>query len=251
MSTSRYAVMAAAIFAFSISAASADTAKPLRHLEYHFDVGVRGETTVRDSGIGSGDHSAPGTTGNAPASGVGTQRTGIADTGTITADFMGMSGDGGAIYIVNERGRDSRIGEPAQCVVYGNTYLICDQSKTVFDEEIALLRSLGKDFTHAVPIDAKNHWQYRETTPTSTETTDYTIKNDAGGIVTLAIDDLMTTSGMNAYNAVGSGTIRYSRTASVPTSITMQTISHTKQGSSRGETNLELTLQSDSLASSH
>lgn len=251
MTTSRCAVIAASIFAFSISAAGAQTAKPLRHLEYHFNVGVRGETTVRDSGIGSGDHSAPGSTSNAPASGVGTVRTGIADTGTITADFMGMSGDGGAIYMIAEKGRDSRVAEPAQCLVYPNTNLICDQSKTVYDEEIALLRTLGKDFTRAVPLDARNHWQYRETTPNTLETTDYTIKGDANGVVTIAVDDLMKASGMNSYDATTSGTIKYSRAASVPTAISMQTISHMGRDSSRGEANVELTLQSDSLAASH
>lgn len=233
--------MAAAIFAFSISAASADTAKPLRHLEYHFDVGVRGETTWRTSGIGSGES----------ASGLATRTTAVTDTGTIAADFMGMSGDGGAIYVISEKGRDSRIAEPAQCIVYGNTYLICDQSKTVYDEEIALLRTLGKDFTHAVPIDAKNHWQYRETTPNTAETTDYTIKGDASGVVTIGVDDLMKATGLNAYDATTSGTIKYSRASSVPTSITMQTISRTGQGTNRGEANVQLTLQSDSLASSH
>lgn len=240
MKISGAVVMAAGFFAFSsLAAAAADAPKPLRHLEYHFNVGVRGETTVRDSGIGGG-----------PASGVGATRSGIADTGTITADYMGLSGDGGAIYVVSEKGRDERRAEPAQCLVYPNTNVICED-KTVYDEEIALLRTLGKDFTHVVPLDANHHWQYRETTPTTTEVTDYTIKGENGGIVDLSVEDLMKTTGLTAYEAKATGGIKYNRTAGVPTWISLQSISHTSSGSNRGETNLELTLQSDSLASAH
>lgn len=247
--------MAVGLFAFTGSSVLADAAKPMRHLEYQFSVGVSSESTTHSSGIGGAGGSAD--SGNGPsgpansASGINTLRSGNSDDGTIVADLMTVSGDGGQVYMISEHARQLRNAEPTQCIVYSSTYVICDTSKKVYDEEIALLRTLGKNFTHAVPLDSKNHWAYHENSPTSTETDDYTIVNSAGGILTLSLEGVVKVGGVNAYNAATSGTITYNRGLAVPVAISEQTITHADQGSgssNRGQTTLSLKLLNDSMA---
>jgi len=189
------------LLAVAVCLTAADP-KPLRHLEYQFTVGVTSESTTHSSGIGAtGGTKDSGNDPSGPAnssSGINTLRVGNSDDGTIVADLVSVSGDGGQVYVVSERARQQRNAEPAQCIVYSSTYVICDSSKKVYDEEIALLRVLGKNFTRAVPLDSKNHWSYHENSPNSTETDDYTILNNAGGVLTLSLDGVVKVGGVNA-----------------------------------------------------
>ena len=186
------------------------------------------------------------------ASGINTLRAGTSDEGTISVDVLSIGADSGVVLNISEKGRGTHNAETAQCVSYGNTYFICDQSKKVYDEEIAVIRYLGRSFTFAVPLDAKNHWQYRQSAPTMDELSDFTITNNAKGVVQIEVERVLKITGAGGYNASTNGKITYDRGLSVPLEITEQTITQADQGAgshSRGDQIVDLKLVSDSRAS--
>lgn len=259
----RYVLIGAAFFTLSAtgamavdSTAPAPAAAPIRHLEYHFTVGIRSDTTTHDSGIanpGSSADSGGGPSGPAvSASGINELRAGSSDEGTILVDVLAIGADSGVVLNISEKGRGSHNAEAAQCVAYGNTYFICDQSKKVYDEEIAVIRYLGRSFTFAVPLDSKNHWQFRQSAPTMDELSDFTIKNNAKGIVEIEVERQLKITGAGGYDAATNGKITYDRGLSVPIAITEQTITRADQGAgahTHGDQIVDLKLVSDSKAS--
>ncbi|MGA9945511.1 MAG: hypothetical protein WBP75_10785, partial [Candidatus Cybelea sp.] len=83
----------------------------------------------------------------------------LTDKGTITVDLVKEQPDGAMVVMISEQGQNVRRAPPAECVVYGNTHVICDSSKTVYTEEYTLLRFLGGNFVDPSQLDAAKHWQ--------------------------------------------------------------------------------------------
>lgn len=216
---------------------------PQRHLVYTFTYGVSTDRETHVSGMGSTMSDA------GPASGMVDNKGGSSDKGTIVVDVVNQQPDSGLVVIVSEQGQDTRRAEPATCVVFSDTTIICDPNKRVNAEELTLLRFLGAHFVDPNNLDTKSHWHVERDGPTSTAA-DYTISKNNGGVMT--IDEVRTVKAGGSAPATSNinSTIGYDFNKSVPMSVTEYMIERSQQGEQydiiKSETVLQL--QSDSMA---
>lgn len=236
-------IAASAVSTMPAFADQAPSSAPLRHLVYSFTYNVGTTDSVHSSGIG----------GDGPASGVSDYRGGSEDKGTLTVDVMQAASDGGLVVKVSEKARDTRSAEPALCAVYGVTgSVICDPNAKVNDEEMALLRILGRDFVDPTQFDAKRHWQRGQSGGNINETADYTAGTvNSAGIMDIAMQRVTQVSGAQGYKETTNGTISYNLALSIPTHLTQDAIVRQEQGmgnSHKQETKVDIALISDSMA---
>ena len=217
----------ALLSAFAGAPAAAQQTKPVRHLVYGFDISITSETTVQNSGIGSTDDVHSSSSG----SGMTHYGAGNSDKGAITVDVLAVQPDTGLVVSISEQARQTRSAEPATCVVYGIGSVICDSSKKINEEEMSLLRVLGRNFVSPSQLDAKRHWQNVNSTPSGKETNDYTITGDDNNGL-LAIDYLrsLTVQGANGYRADTRGNLAYNEKLSVPIKLKEDTVTRQSQG---------------------
>lgn len=226
-------------------AAFADSA-PVRHLVYNFDVSFSTTSTIHDSGIGGG-----------PASGSADYRAGTTDKGQIVVDVVTVQPDSGLVVKVAEQARGTRSSEPTMCVAYGNGAVICDQSHgELNEEEMSLLRVIGKDFINRGLIDNKNHWQYSQSTPQAKETNDYTINSTQGDMMNISFQRYLKVDNGQPFDSTTDGKISYNQKLEVPASLNEDTITRKNTGMGnydRVEQRVSLNLASDSMqtASAH
>ena len=237
---------AAARFSISLAAAAALTAgaaladqQPVRHLVYNFDVSFNTTSTVHDSGIGG------------PVSGSTDYRAGSMDRGTIVVDVLAVQPDSGLVVRVSEQAHDTRNGAPTMCVAYGSGAVVCDQSHgDLNEEEMSLLRVIGKDFINQSLIDAKHHWQYSQSTPQAQETNDYTINTTNGDVLGISFERVLKVQAGQPFNATTNGTITNNEKLSVPTGLNEDTVTRKDTGGGnydRVEQRITLNLASDSM----
>jgi len=236
-------IAASALSTMSAFADQAPSSAPLRHLVYSFTYNVGTTDSIHSSGI----------SGDGPASGVSDYRGGTNDKGTLSIDVMQVANDGGLVVKISEQARETRSAEPALCAVYGVTgSVICDPNAKVNDEEMALLRILGRDFVDPTQFDAKRHWQRGQSGGNITETADYTAGTlDTSGIMPITMQRVTQVSGAQGYKETTNGTINYNIALSIPTHLTQDAIVRQEQGmgnSHRQETKLDISLVSDSMA---
>lgn len=216
----------------------------MRHLAYSFDISISQDRTVHSSGIGE----AGGGTG----SGMTHYAAGNSDKGTITVDVLGVQPDTGLIVSIAEQGRGDRSAAPAMCVVYGIGMVNCDSNAKINEEEMSLMRVLGRNFVNPSLLDAKRHWQNVESTSNAKEINDYTIlRDDTNGLLSIDFQRQLTVTGAGGYRADTNGSIAYNQKLSVPTQVKEDTVTrqHLDQGQDdRVEQQLTLTLMTDSLA---
>lgn len=211
-------------------------AAPLRHLVYSFTYESEQHGTVT---------SDPGT------SGARTYTGNLSDHGTITVDVLREAPDRGLVVVISEQGSDTRSSAAVTCAVYGSTMVACDPSKPTNSEELTLLRFLGANFVDPAKVDAKNHWAISETANGVSVTADYTIADNAGGV--LSIDETRHTEG-HGFGAVTNDAqtkLTYNGRMQVPTSIDEYATERKNagiQGISTTVFQTTLKLVSDSLA---
>jgi hypothetical protein len=259
------ATAAALFFVISAQRAGADT-KPLRHLEYTFTYGSNTTIAIDSSGptnsaINPGDagtvtggrmsHGTSGASEPVSNSGSGTLGGSGADQGTIDVDVVALQPDSGLVVRVSEIANGSRSNPAATCVVYPNTYVICDPDTSPNDEETTLLRYLGRGFVNSAAIDAKNHWNITDSNPAMTINANYTIASASGN--TLHIDEsrLITTIGVNGGTQNTEGKIAYDSSRTVPLNIQTYEIERSEHGIgqvSERKTEIELSLTSDTMS---
>jgi hypothetical protein len=217
--------------------------KPTRHLAYSFDISITSELTVQSSGIDEAGGGGSGTTHYGA---------GNSDRGTITVDVMGVQPDTGLVVSIAEQGRGTRSAESATCVVYGIGSVICDPNAKVNEEEMSLLRVLGRNFINTSTLDSNRHWQNVATGAGGKEVNDYTIsKDNHDGLLGIDIRRVLTVEGANGYRADTTGSLDYNQKLSVPIQVKEDTVTRTHVGQgqdNRVEQQLTLTLTSDSLA---
>src|SRR5581483_6881282 len=155
----------------SAAAQPANAAPTTTQLVYNFTYSANQSISSRDSSNPAQSYGPPGVAG-APSAGavaVGMptpqQSTGIehfggtlTDKGTMAVEIEGRQADGGVIVSITEQGQNVRRAPPATCVVYGNTNVLCDPSKTVYTEEYTLLRFLGANFVDPNQIGLNKRW---------------------------------------------------------------------------------------------
>ncbi len=159
------------------TAARADT--PMGRLVYSFSYGSNDTTTARDSV----NNVEPTLVGSNGSSGMSHYSGSLNDKGTISVAILKQQPDGGLVVTISEQGESTRRAGPAECVVYGNTNVICDPSKTVYSEEYTLLRFLGGNFVDPSSLDAQRHWQIVQNDPSLHVKADYTINSNLNGIM--------------------------------------------------------------------
>lgn len=239
----RFSISLAAAAALTAGIALADGA-PIRHLVYKFDVRFTTTSTVHSSGFA----------GDGPASGTSDLRMGSDDDGTIAVDVLQVQPDNGLVLRISEQARERRSSPPTMCVVYGTGSTICDQSHgELNEEELTLMRFLGRNFVNAAVMDAKKHWQYASTAAQATETSDYTMGKTDGNVENISYQRLLKVTGAQPFDATTEGTLSYNSLLSMPVSVSEDTNTH-KSGmggdSDKIEQKIDLSLTTDSLQTS-
>lgn len=239
--------VAAAIVA--TGSAHADQA-PIRHLVYNFQITFTTQTTVHSSGFSGADDPDRRASGDSTA-GVADVRMGSDDKGTITADVLSVQPDSGLVVRVSERAHEQRSSAPTLCVVYGTGSTICDQTHGELNqEEMALLRLLGRGFINPAEIDAHKHWEYSSSAAQANEKSDYTITKTDGNVLDVAYQRQLNVAGTRPFNSATDGTLAYNQMLNVPLSVNEDTITHRTSLSGnfdKIENRLTLTLATDSL----
>ncbi len=259
----RSAALVAAMSLVLGGTAWAEAPAPVRHLVYNFTYTNTQTVSQHESGISSSDQASPlsasgmaggsgGLTGAAPASGVSESKNAVGDRGTITVDVVRVEQDTGLVVTVSEQAHDSRSTQPATCVVYGSTNVICDSSKQVNTEELALLRLLGSNFVDPAQIDAKNHWRVDQSGPVTSDVADFSIGKNDSGVMQITSLRVLKASGAQGFTSTTDGTITYDYARLIPTAI-VEDETLRKSGGMGGYTTVRtqttLALATDSAAS--
>ncbi|MGB8908077.1 MAG: hypothetical protein WCC84_04970 [Candidatus Cybelea sp.] len=144
----------------------------------------------------------------------------LTDKGTITVDLVKEQPDGAMVVMISEQGQNVRRAPPAECVVYGNTHVICDSSKTVYTEEYTLLRFLGGNFVDPSQLDAAKHWQIVQNTGDGMEVSaDYTINSNNNGVMKIGESRKVRNQGAGHLTTNIETNIGYDFSRLVPTSV--------------------------------
>ena len=144
----------------------------------------------------------------------------LTDKGTITVDLVKEQPDGAMVVMISEQGENVRRASPAECVVYGNTHVICDSSKTVYTEEYTLLRFLGGNFVDPSQLDAAKHWQIVQNTGDGMEVSaDYTINSNNNGVMKIGESRKVRNQGAGHLTTNIETNIGYDFSRLVPTSV--------------------------------
>lgn len=239
-----------AVLAGSASAAMAAENAPIRHLVYTFTVGIQTTLTIHDSGFAT--PSGPGDPPGAPSGpGVSDVRGDTSDEGTIVVDVTQQAADGGLVVNVSETAKNQRTAKAAVCAVYGyNLSVVCDANAKVNEEEIALLRVLGRSFVSGM-LDPHKHWQVDTSSPGYSETNDFTITRSDEHSMTIDEQRVGHLTGAGGFELSTTGTIVYDPRLTVATSLHELAVRRQNQGANdyrttRTDSSFQLT--SDSLA---
>jgi hypothetical protein len=204
------AALAAALLA-AAGVARADSS--LGQLVYNFTYGSDQHVTARDAQMNMDIGGPPG------GSGISDYHGTLDDKGTMTVEIVSRQPDKGLVVSISEQGENTRRAPPATCVVYGDTRVICDPNKTVYQEEYTLLRFLGANFVDPAELDANKHWAVSQSDPSNTTKADYTITSDANGNMQISETRKIVPTGGGSLTTDIQTKIGYDSTRSVPTSI--------------------------------
>lgn len=231
--------LTAALGANIAGMARAADSKPIRHLAYAFDVALSTDETDHSSGIGG------------EGSGVTDYRAGSGDKGTISVDVLAVQPDTGLVVRISEEARETRTAKPATCVIYGSSAPICDTSAKINEEELTLLRLLGRTFVDQGQIDANHHWQLAISSPAFSETSDFTIAGQSVGILKITGQRVSKTEGARGSRTTTNLQIDYDQNKLVPTLVKEDSVMRQSIGMGRDNrvaSMTTLTLVSDSMA---
>jgi hypothetical protein len=222
----------------------------LRHLVYSFTYGAQGDLTVHsDQGVGQPVAGGQATYG----SGIVQDYNGsIHDQGTITVDVLREQPDTGLVVSISEQTIEKlRNADPATCVVYGTTNIICDPNKTVNSEELTLLRFLGRNFVDPNKLDEKGHWRVDQGNAASSTTADYSLSAGKNGVVSIQETRVVKDLGGRPVTTDVTSTILYDTNRQVPTNVQEYVVrreSSSTQGLMTTTLQTTLSLASDSMA---
>jgi hypothetical protein len=238
-----------ASFSALTGVARADTT-PGTTLVYHFSYSATQNISARDSAS-----SAEGTdaNGNPTVNGTGMSHYGgtLTDKGTMTVNIVKKQADGALVVMISEQGDSIRRASPAECVVYGNTHVICDPNKTVYTEEYTLLRFLASNFVDPSELDSNKHWQIVQDVNNDHVTADYIIDSNNNGAMQIAEKRTITESGPGRLTTDINTKIGYDFTRTVPTTVDEYAQQYTDagiRGSQRTIYQTTLQLVSDTTA---
>lgn len=226
--------VATALLTIAPLRSSADAPKVLRHLEYSFTYGTSNSTSLDN-------YSGP-TTSNAS----------VSDYGTISVDVVAVGTDGGLTMNVSEDAHNTRSTTTILCVVFPTTLVNCDTTKHPNEEEMTLLRYLGRDFIDSARIDAHDNWHFGVASSNYSLSANYHIASQNGDIYQIGETRDMKVTGAEPFTSNGTAKASYDKARVLPLSITELTTTRSETGSnhlSEDRTEIGLTLTHDSLQS--
>jgi hypothetical protein len=195
----------------STSATQAYTS--LKELVYAFTYGSDQDVTTRDQQMNM-DIGGQGVT-----SGISHYHGSLTDKGTIKVDIVSQQPDQGLVVSISEQGETTRRAPPATCVVYGDTRVICDPSKTVYPEEYTLLRFLGPNFVDPEQFDANKHWSVSQHGSIVAVKADYAVTGDDNGTMEISESRKIIPNAGGSLTTDIQTKIGYDVAHSVPTSV--------------------------------
>ncbi|MGA8099871.1 MAG: hypothetical protein WB810_14540 [Candidatus Cybelea sp.] len=222
----RLSTLAAVVVALSALPIVAGAYTTIGELVYNFTYSANQNITSRDSSDNAEAYGSASTKG-----GVGTQITGgsngmshyggtLTDKGTITVDILKKQPDGAMVVMIGEQGQNVRRAPPAECVVYGNTHVICDPNKTVYTEEYTLLRFLGANFVDPSQLDSSKHWQVVQNNGDGSDiNADYSINSNNNGVMQIGEKRKVRLEGAGHLTTNIETSIGYDYSRLVPTSV--------------------------------
>jgi hypothetical protein len=175
----------------------------------------------------------------------------LTDKGTITVDVVKKQPDGALVVMISEQGENIRRASPAECVVYGNTHVICDPNKTVYNEEYTLLRFLAANFVDPSQLDANKHWQIVQDVNNDHVTADYAISSNNNGVMQIGEKRTIKETGAGHLTTDIETKIGYDYTRTVPTFVDEYAQQYTDagiKGSQKSIYQTTLNLVSDTMA---
>lgn len=229
-------------------------------LVYHFSYSSNQNITARDSNTNAEDINwSKQTPASTPSLGLSGGTNGIShyngnltDKGTITVGIVKKQPDGALVVLVSEQGEQIRRAPPAECVVYGNTHVICDPNKTVYTEEYTLLRFLGGNFVDPSQLDASRHWVIVQNNGDGMNVSaDYVINSNNGGAMEIGEKRTVKEIGVGHLTTDIETKIGYDFARSIPTSVDEYATQYTDSGltgTSKTIYQTTLALISDSVA---
>jgi hypothetical protein len=182
--------------------------KPMRHLEYSFNISVEG---LQNSKVrGAGGTQTVNNAGNAVATEGG--------SGTMSVDILSVAPDGALVVRISELVEgEQRSRQANTCNVYGSTSVFCPSASAPSAAEWLLLSYLGRQFIDAAPWDAQGHWQRKEQSAQFNSEEDFTLV-DAGDGKKVVVREIKTTQLQHGAfdNQTSDITINYDRAMEVP-----------------------------------
>src|SRR5579871_1488641 len=175
----------------------------------------------------------------------------LTDKGTMTVNIVKKQADGALVVMISEQGESIRRASPAECVVYGNTNVICDPNKTVYSEEYTLLRFLAANFVDPSRLDSNKHWQIVQDVNNDHVTADYVVDSNNNGAMNIGEKRTIRQMGAGHLKTDIDTKIGYDFTRTVPTSIDEYAQQYTDagiKGSQRTIYQTTLQLVSDTTA---
>jgi hypothetical protein len=212
--------------------------KPMRHLEYSFNVAVE---ALQESKVSTAAGAQTGSNaGNAAAPKAG--------GGTMFADILSVAPDGSLVVRISELSQGEPQTQPAYtCNVYGSTSVFCPSTAAPSAAEWLLLSYLGRQFIDAAPWDAQGHWQRKEQSTGFNIEEDFTLV-DAGDGKKVVVREIKTThlNGGAFDDQTSDVTINYDRVMEVPDIIRADVA--TSGGNEASSASYVFTLTHDSFA---
>jgi hypothetical protein len=211
--------------------------KPLRSLEYKFQVDYQQNGEVHTGDIGTG------------GSGVRARVNGIGRTGALDADVLGLGKDGGLAIRVSEwLEYQPRASQSFICAAYPNGSVICPEELAVTDVENTILTFLGRGFYDQSLVDSNHQWTRTYSNKYVSVASTFTITGppDANPISVTSITKI--TSATGAFqNWTEHTTFTYDTAMEVPVHIRDVALQQNR-GSTSLQTTTEFWLTKDSFA---
>jgi hypothetical protein len=157
--------------------------------------------------------------GEGVTSGISHYHGSLTDKGTIKVDVLSQQPDQGLVVSISEHGETTRRAPPATCVVYGDTRVICDPSKTVYPEEYTLLRFLGPNFVDPEQFDAHKHWSVSQHGSVVAVKADYAVTGSQNGTMEISESRKIIPNAGGSLTTDIQTKIGYDVAHSIPTSV--------------------------------
>ena len=226
--------------------------KPLRHLLFTYDSGITSVFEQKTSGL-QVISSNQGGTGMVGVSGSATQRANSStiDRGTIVADVLSATSDGGLLLETSDLGRERR-WPTTKVGIREDGALLVSNGADLSEEQRQLLVFLARGLLDGTP-EVGHVWRTEaRAVKNASDVTTYTITGIDDPIAHIALDRVASDRGLRGFDLHLTGTLDYDWRKSVPKSAQTHSILHSQraEGLTTVTTDITLALAEDSFARS-